>query len=153
MNAVRTTKARSRIAKREVASPVVEHVPAIHTRKRREGEPPDMSDWLLFHQSQLALLAISAVLLVLLLLKVSPSKVANIGLPESYLPVLLLVAAVVFSASRLFLRRRYALYLTYTAVILLFIQLHQLVITPYYLVFLGLPVVVAHLALLLVNKR
>lgn len=153
MNTTRTTKARSRIAKREVVSPVVEHAPATHTRKRREVVTPDMSDWLLFHQSQLVLLAISAVLLVLLLLKVSPSKVANIGVPESYLPVLLLVSTVVFSTSRLFLRRRFALYLTYAAIVVLFIQLHQLVITPYYLVFLGLPVVLAHLTLLLVNKR
>lgn len=83
------------------------------------------STWLDQRLATLLLLGLSSIALALLLTKVSPSKVADIGLAQSYLPLLLLIALVTFSLARLALIRRHAVYVSAICTLFVFVAVHS----------------------------
>lgn len=58
--------------------------------------------------------------------KVSPSKVADIGLAQGYLPLLLLIALLTFSLARLALIRRHAVYVSAICTLFVFVDVHAI---------------------------
>ncbi len=94
-----------------------------------------------------------SILLVLLLTKVSPSKVADLGLPESYLPLVLLMFILTFSSVRLFAKVRFAVYAALVVTLITFFRIHHLIAPASYLLGLAGFLFILELLVVLAKKR
>lgn len=81
--------------------------------------------WFQHRLPYVGLTIVSVIIGILLITTVSPSKVANVGFPETYLPLLVIIGFFAFSASRLFLNHRHASYIALLSVVVVFVQLHN----------------------------
>lgn len=110
-------------------------------------------DWLQKRVLYLWLAGAALIGLFLLLTTVSPSKVANIGLAETYLPLVSLSGLLFFSLSRLVLGQRHAWYVTLTCTLLLFLQVHAVILPPAYFFVIGGVIGTIELIILLAKNR
>ncbi|MBP7875629.1 hypothetical protein KA012_01365 [Candidatus Woesebacteria bacterium] len=125
-------------------------------RKRIDtGEKSNNSTGTWLHERLLyiVLTIASSILLLLLLTKVSPSKVADLGLPESYLPLLLLMFTLSFSTVRLFAKARFAVYAALVATLIIFFRIHHLIAPASYLLGLAGFLFILELLVVLAKKR
>ena len=124
------------------------------TQKSRTTNPTtSLLGWAEARRWQISIATLSLIALILLLTTVSPAKVADIFLSESYLPFVLLVAKCTYFTSRLWLARRHATYLSLTATLLVFSRVHSLTIPTIYLVFPVICILCIELTVLLAKKR
>lgn len=161
-------RARSRLAKGEskksstlpAASTPVESrhrktasVSKLHTTFSSVGFAADWQVWLNKHRLHLMLVAVSAISVALLLMKVSPSKVANVGLADTYLPFLLLIALFTFASARLVVQHRRAVVAAAIITLLIFTRVHAVVFPSSYYFLIGGIIILCELLALLVKKR
>ena len=155
-NTAAQNRARSRLQKKRAAlSPVAEQ-PSIPRRYRLHRSSSDMLQRLELTTRRLVLVflfGISVLTIALLLTTVSPSKVADVLLPETYLPLLLLMGVMTFSLSYFFLRLRYAVYLTVLVICMTFVRVHSVRLPLSYIIVPLLLLTVFEATILLVKKR
>lgn len=93
-------------------------------------------NWVKVQRKQLFMLAVSIGMLVYMLVFVHPKAVANILLSQSYLPLLVISGAVMYSIARLFFGRISAVLLSLSGVLALFLKVHQVWLQPQTIVWL-----------------
>lgn len=126
---------------------------ALHSIHSKDLTDENAQTWLVSKSRSLLLLGFSLTGLFLLLTKVPPAKVADVGLAQSYLPLLALVFILVFSLCRLLLSFRYALYIGIASILLVFIQVHQVILAASYALIPILFVGLSELLIVLAKKR
>ena len=122
-------------------------------KNRATSSSASLMSWAEARRWQISIATLSFIALILLLTTVSPAKVADIFLSESYLPFVLLVVVCTYVTSRLWLARRHATYLSLTATLLVFSRVHSLTIPTIYLVFPVICILCIELTVLLAKKR
>ena len=122
-------------------------------KSRATSSSASLLSWAEARRWQISIAVLSLIAIILLLTTVSPAKVADIFLSESYLPLVLLVAMCTYFTARLWLARRHATYLSLTATLLVFSRVHSLTIPTIYLVFPVICILCIELTVLLAKKR
>ena len=154
-NTAAQNRARSRLQKKRAALPPVEE-PSNPRRYRLHGSSRDVLHSLELTTRKLVLVflfGISVLTIAPLLTTVSPSKVADVLLPQTYLPLLLLVGVMTFSLSYFFLHLRYAVYATLLVVCVVFTRVHSVRLPLSYIIVPLLLLTVFEATILLVKKR
>ena len=134
-------RGRSRLTRSPKKETIIVDSPFAEPRKERSWQAThpavratDLELWLQARLSFVVIAGISLIALSLLLTKVSPSKVANIGVPATYLPLLVLVGVCTFSLARLVLNRRRASFVAIASVLLVFVRVHAVSLPITYLI-------------------
>jgi len=125
----------------------------IHAKHTKNLTDANVQSWLVLKSRSLVLLGLSLAALVLLLTKVSPTKVADLGLAQTYLPLLAVIFILFFSLCRLLFSFRYALYIGIGTTALVFIQVHQVIFAASYALIPLFVVGLSELLIVLAKKR
>lgn len=113
----------------------------------------DWATWLRQRALLLLLAAVAAMLVSLILTRVRPSAIADIGLPQSYFAFLLPIALLSFAIGRLFVTNRHAITISLFSTAVCFFQLHAVRVPALFIIGFFVLMLVIELGILLVKKR